>query len=162
MALKYLYLAVCGSVFLCVSFIVARASEGGYHLLKKYDLGAAPGGKEYWDYISFDKAARRLYVSHNTELKVVDADSGAIVGSIADLKRMHGTALVSELGRGFISDGGADEVVMFDMKTLKLPATSRPGATRIALSTILLRNTSLRSTGKPMMLPWLIRLRPPL
>jgi YVTN family beta-propeller protein len=60
-----------------------------------------------------------VYVSHNTEVKVVDADSGKIVGSIGDLKRVHGTALVSDLGRGFLSDGGSDEVVVFDMKTLK-------------------------------------------
>jgi len=127
MALKPLHLVVCGFVLLGAGLSVARAPEGGYHLLKKYGLGAAPGGKEYWDYISFDKASRRLYVSHNTELKVVDAGSGAIVGSIADLKRMHGTALVSELGRGFISDGGADEVVMFDMKTLKVMGHIKTG-----------------------------------
>jgi YVTN family beta-propeller protein len=89
-------------------------------LLKKYDLGAAPGGKEYWDYITFDPAARHLYISHNTEVKIVDADSGAVVGSIPDLKRVHGIALVSDLGRGFISDGGADEVLVFDIKTLKV------------------------------------------
>jgi len=101
-------------------FALANPPEGGYHLLKKYDLGAAPGGKEYWDYVTFDAATRRLYISHNTEVKVVDADSGAVVGSIPDLKRVHGIALVSDLGRGFISDGGADEAVVFDLKTLKV------------------------------------------
>ena len=127
MALKPLVLAVCRFILLSVGFFLARATEGGYHLLKKYELGAAPGGKEYWDYITFDKAARRLYVSHNTELKIVDADSGAIVGSIGDMKRMHGTALVSDLGRGFVSDGGADEVVMFDMKTSKVTGHIKTG-----------------------------------
>ena len=101
-------------------FALANPPDGGYHLVKKYDLGAAPGGKEYWDYITFDAATRRLYISHNTEVKVVDADSGAIVGSIPDLKRVHGIALASDLGRGFISDGGADEAVVFDLKTLKV------------------------------------------
>jgi YVTN family beta-propeller protein len=98
----------------------AGVPEGGYHLLNKYDLGAAPGGKEYWDYITFDAATRHLYISHNTEVKIVDSDSGSVVGSIPDLKRVHGIALVSELGRGFISDGGADEAVVFDLKTLKV------------------------------------------
>ena len=127
MALKPLQLAVCGFVLLCAGLSLARAPEGGYHLLKKYDLGAAPGGKEYWDYITFDKATRRLYVSHNTEVKVVDADTGAIVGSITDLRRVHGTALVSELGRGFLSDGDSDGVVMFDMKTLKVTGHIKSG-----------------------------------
>ena len=119
--------AISAAVLLLGSFAVARVPEGGYHLLKKYDLGAAPGGKEYWDYITFDAATRRLYISHNTEVKVVDADSGAVVGSIPDLKRVHGIALVSNLGRGFISDGGADEAVVFDLKTLKVTGHIKTG-----------------------------------
>ena len=98
---------VCAAVLLLGGLALANPPEGGYHLLKKYELGAAPGGKEYWDYITFDASTRRLYISHNTEVKVVDADSGAIIGSIPDLKRVHGIALVPDLGRGFISDGGA-------------------------------------------------------
>ena len=109
------------TVVLGVSLVgsFAAQSQSGYHLLKKYDLGAAPGGKEYWDYITFDASTRRLYISHNTEVKVVDADSGAIVGSVSDLKRVHGIVVMNDLGHGFISDGGADEVVVFDLKTLK-------------------------------------------
>jgi YVTN family beta-propeller protein len=109
------------TVVLAGSLVVTFAAlpQAGYHRLNKYELGAAPGGKEYWDYITFDASTRRLYISHNTEVKVVDADSGAIVGSIPDLKRVHGIVVLSNLGRGFISDGGADEVVVFDLKTLK-------------------------------------------
>jgi len=110
--------------------------------LKKYDLGAAPGGKEYWDYITFDASTRRLYISHNTEVKVVDADSGAIVGSVSDLKRVHGIVVMNDLGHGFISDGGGDEVVVFDLKTLKPTGHIKTGAIRIALSTTRLPSTS--------------------
>src|ERR1700694_2556711 len=110
-----LRLGVCGAVLLLAGLALASPPESGYHLLKKYELGAAPGGKEYWDYITFDTSSRRLYISHNTEVKVVDADRGAIVGSIPDLKRVHGIGVRHDLGRGFISDGGADEVVVFDL-----------------------------------------------
>src|SRR6202022_2938035 len=120
-------LAVCLAVLLLGSLALASPPEGGYHLLKKYELGAAPGGKGYWDYITFDASTRRLYISHNTEVKIVDADSGAIIGNIADLKRVHGIALVPDLGRGFISDGGADEIVVFDSKTLKVTAHVKTG-----------------------------------
>ena len=122
-----LRLGVCGAVLLLGGLALANPPEGGYHLLKKYELGAAPGGKEYWDYITFDASTRRLYISHNTEVKVVDADSGAILGSIPDLKRVHGIALVPDLGRGFISDGGADEAVVFDLKTLKVTGHIKTG-----------------------------------
>jgi YVTN family beta-propeller protein len=117
------------TVVLAGSLVVTLAalSQTGYHLLKRYDLGAAPGGKEYWDYITFDASTRRLYISHNTEVKVVDADSGAIVGSIPDLKRVHGIVVRDDLGWGFISDGGADEVVVFDLKTLKATGHIKTG-----------------------------------
>src|SRR5579863_1046513 len=118
---------ICCAVLVLGGIAFAGQQEAGYHLLKKYDLGAAPGGKEYWDYITFDNSTRRLYVSHNTEVKVVDADSGVVVGSIPDLKRVHGIALVADVGRGFISDGGADEVVVFDPKTLKVTGHIKTG-----------------------------------
>jgi len=120
-------LALSAAAALCGSLLLADPSGGGYHLITKYDLGAAPGGKEYWDYITFDSSSRRLYVSHNTEVKVVEADTGKIVGSIADLKRVHGIALVPPLDKGFISDGGADEVVVFDVKTLMVTGHIKTG-----------------------------------
>src|SRR5437879_6717988 len=89
-------LGACGAVLLLGGLALANPPDGGYHLLKRYDLGAAPGGKEYWDYITFDATTRRLFISHNTEVKVVDADSGAIIGSIPDLKRVHGIARSEE------------------------------------------------------------------
>ena len=116
---KFVSLAagVC-TLVLGVSAFGFQAS-GAYHLLRKISLGAAPGGSEYFDYITFDPASRRVYLSHGTEVKVLDADSDKLVGNITGLKRDHGVALVPELGRGFISDGDAGEVVIFDLKTLK-------------------------------------------
>jgi DNA-binding beta-propeller fold protein YncE len=108
-------LALFGALF--GASVFAFQSAGGYHLLKTIPLGAAPGGGEYFDYITFDAAARRVYASHGTEVKVVDADSGAVIGAITGTKRNHGVALVPDLGRGFISDGDAAETVIFDLKT---------------------------------------------
>jgi DNA-binding beta-propeller fold protein YncE len=99
--------------------ILASQAGGGYHLLKKIPLGAAEGGGEYFDYITFDAAARRVYLSHGTEVEVLNADSGAVIGKISGMKRNHGVALVSKLGRGFITDGDAGQVVIFDLRTLK-------------------------------------------
>jgi len=102
---------------------LALQSGGGYHLLRKISLAAAPGGSEYFDYISFDAPSRRVYLSHGTEVKVLDADSDKLIGNITGLKRDHGVAIVPDLGRGFITDGDAGEVVIFDLKTLQ--ATGR-------------------------------------
>jgi hypothetical protein len=61
--------AAYGIVLALGGLALASPPEGGYHLLNEYDLGAAPGGKEYWDHITFDAATRRLYASHNTEVR---------------------------------------------------------------------------------------------
>jgi len=57
------------------AYLIAAPPAGGYHLIKKVSLGAAEGGGEYFDYITVDAAARRVYRSHGTEFKVLDADS---------------------------------------------------------------------------------------
>src|ERR1700680_3530324 len=104
-----------------VAFAAPPAS--GYHLLKKVPLGGAPGGGEYFDYVTVDSAARRVYLSHGAEVKVIDADNFSVVGTISGLKRCHGVLVLPELGKGFITDGDAGNVAVFDLKSLKI--TSR-------------------------------------
>jgi YVTN family beta-propeller protein len=113
------YLAIGLSLLLSGVGVVVFAQSPGYHLLKKISFPAAEGGREYFDYLTFDPAARRIYLSHGTEVLVVEADTGALSGKITGLKRCHGVVLVPDLGRGFITDGDAAEIVMFDIKTLK-------------------------------------------
>jgi DNA-binding beta-propeller fold protein YncE len=117
--------SLCMLVAMCflpfVVEVVASEQLGGYHLLKKVPLGSATKGalREYFDYITVDAADRRVYLSHGTEVMVVNADDNAVIGTIPGLKLAHGTLLLKDLGRGFISDGGSDRVVIFDLKSLK-------------------------------------------
>jgi len=107
------------------SFSLLMAATN-YHLLKKYTFGAAEGStREYFDYITVDSAARRVYLSHGTEIKVIDADSGALIGNITGLKQDHGVAVATEFGRGFISDGAQGKVIIFDLKTLKVTGEAK-------------------------------------
>jgi DNA-binding beta-propeller fold protein YncE len=113
-------------LILLSTFPLLIAATGGYHLLKKYTFGAAEGStREYFDYITVDSAARRVYLSHGTEIKVIDADSGALIGNISGLKQDHGVALASEFGRGYISDGGQGKVIFFDLKSLKVTGEAK-------------------------------------
>ena len=108
------------------AFSLMTAAGPGYHLLKKYSFGAAEGStREYFDYITVDSAARRVYLSHGTEIKVIDADSGALVGNITGLKQDHGVAIASEFGRGFITDGGQGKVIIFDLQSLKVTGEAK-------------------------------------
>jgi len=104
----------------------SAAAAVGYHLVKKYTFGPAEGAtREYFDYITVDSAARRVYLSHGTEIKVLDADTGALVGNINGLKQDHGVAVASEFGRGFITDGGQGKVIIFDLQTLKITGEAK-------------------------------------
>lgn len=90
-------------------------AAAGYHVANKIAIGGDGG----WDYVTVDPDARRVFVSHATEVDVLDADSGAVVGKITELKGVHGIAIAPEFSRGFISNGQAGTVTVFDTKTLK-------------------------------------------
>ena len=108
------------------TFSLSMAATNGYHLLKKYSFGAAEGStREYFDYITVDSAARRVYLSHGTEIKIIDSDNGALITNIAGLKQTHGVALASEFGKGFISDGAEGKAIIFDLQTLKVTGEAK-------------------------------------
>jgi len=88
-------------------------AAGGYHLTKTIPIPGDYG----WDYLTADTDSRRLYVSHDKEVVVMDLDSGAIVGKVPG-SDVHGIAVVRELGRGFISATDPGSVTIFDLKTL--------------------------------------------
>jgi DNA-binding beta-propeller fold protein YncE len=113
MLLGILRLAVW-TIALLPAFAVAAVAAGTYHVIKKIPIPGDGG----WDYVAADSDARRLYVSHDTEIVVFDLDSGTIVGKISGGPDMHGAAIASEFGRGFISESNPGSVVIFDLKTL--------------------------------------------
>jgi len=98
------------------SLVVSAATlvgAGAYHLLKTIPIPGDYG----WDYLTADSDGRRLYVSHDKEVVVIDLDSGAIMGKVPG-SDVHGIAVVKELGRGFISATDPGSVTIFDVKTL--------------------------------------------
>jgi len=104
------------------------SSDGNYSVVKKIPIP----GQGSWDYLAIDEAARRLYVSHGTQVEVVDVDSGTIVGKIENTLGVHGIAIAADMGRGFVSNGQSSTVTIFDLKTLKtiaeVPTGKKPDA----------------------------------
>jgi len=115
------------AVIFLFAFFVTSASAGDFQIIKKIPI-AGQGG---WDYLAVDSAARRLYVSHGTKVEVLNLDSGKLLGSIPTMG-VHGIAIVPDIGRGFISDGKASKVLVFDLKSMKvlqeIPSPSDPDA----------------------------------
>jgi YVTN family beta-propeller protein len=123
--------AICLAAILTLGSLLAAAlvpSSGGYSIIKKIPIA----GSGSWDYLTVDEAARRLYVSHGTQVEVLDIDSLTLVGNIPKTPGVHGVALAPEVGRGFVSNGQASTVTIFDLKTLKpiadVPTGQKPDA----------------------------------
>jgi YVTN family beta-propeller protein len=85
-----------------------------YRVQREYVLGG-PGG---WDYLTVDSAAGRLYIARSDRVLVMNTLDGSIVATIADTEGVHGVALAPQLGKGFSSNGRADTVTTFDLKSL--------------------------------------------
>ena len=60
-----------------------------------------------------------MYVSHGTQVEVLDADTFAYIATIPNTPGVHGIAVAREFGRGFITAGKSDSVIIFDLKSLK-------------------------------------------
>lgn len=110
--------AKIGSV-LCLGLVLTVAAApqtpkpAGYHLLKTHVLGGEGG----WDYMALDGRTRLLYVTHGNAVEVLNVDTGVKGEPIAGLKGVHGVAFAPERNRGYISNGRANSVTVFDLKT---------------------------------------------
>jgi YVTN family beta-propeller protein len=94
-----------------------------YKLVKTIHVGGNGG----WDYLGADSQNRRLYVSHGTEVDVINLDTDAVMGKIPNTNGVHGIAVADDLNRGFISDGRDNQVTIFDIRTLATLSTVKTG-----------------------------------
>lgn len=111
------------TISVSLAAVALAAAAPGYHVIKTYKIG----GEGFWDYLTADASARRLYISRGTHVIVLDLDSGKNVGDIADTPGVHGIALAPELGRGFTSNGREGTVSIFDIKNLGLISKVKVG-----------------------------------
>ena len=114
--------------FLMSLLLMGAPSIGGYSVTKKIPIA----GQGSFDYLTVDEVGRRLYVSHGTQVEVLDVDSGSVVGNIPNTLGVHGIAIATEFGRGFVSNGQSSTVTIFDLKTLvpisNVPTGKKPDA----------------------------------
>ena len=108
---------------LVMLMMVTSGWAAGYHVIKTYKVGGDGG----WDYLTFDKASNRLFISRSTHVIVMDADSGKVVGDIPDTPGVHGIALAPEFGRGFVSNGRENTVSVFELSSLKVLSKIKVG-----------------------------------
>src|ERR1700740_2617525 len=101
-------LFIAGSLF--------AQNKTGYHISQTFHIKSSGG----YDYITVDSSSNNLYVSHGSQVNVVDKITGDSIGVVKTTKDVHGIALVHALGKGYISNGSLDSVLVFDLKTNKV------------------------------------------
>jgi YVTN family beta-propeller protein len=107
--------AFFGAAFVILAARSLHAASADYRIVARYPIA---GDASYYDYLRVDSEARRLYVTREKRVVVLDADSGKQVGEINGLTRAHGVAIARDSGHGFATSGVDDQITMFDLKTL--------------------------------------------
>jgi YVTN family beta-propeller protein len=90
---------------------VHAQGTSGFHVTKTFKIGS-PGG---WDYIAVGPD-EKIYVSHATQVNILDAKTGDSVGVIPNTTGVHGIAFVPSLAKGFTSNGKLNTVTVFDLR----------------------------------------------
>jgi DNA-binding beta-propeller fold protein YncE len=94
----------------CLGGQLAVAQSSGLHVTKTYKIVSSGG----WDYISVGPD-QRIYVSHGTQVNILDAKTGDSVGVVPNTTGVHGIAFAD--GKGYTSNGRLNTVTVFDLKT---------------------------------------------
>jgi len=111
---KQVALTLLVPVIMTAAAQAQRTGAAGYHMVRQISVPGDGG----WDYLAYDPGTHQLFVSHGTEVDVVNPDSGTVVGRIPDTPGVHGIAFAPELDRGFVSDGRDTSVTIFDLHSL--------------------------------------------
>jgi DNA-binding beta-propeller fold protein YncE len=101
----------------------SEAHPGSYEVARTFPIG----GEGRWDYAICDSASRRIYVTRQSHVQVVDESSGQVVADLKETQGCHGVALVADVGRAFVSNGQGNSVSVFDMKTANAIGTTPAG-----------------------------------
>lgn len=98
---------------LCFLSVLTAHSQNssGYHVKKTFHI-ASPG---WWDYLAVNDD--KLYVSHGTQVNILNKNNGDSIGVFKNTQGVHGIAFIKNLDKGYTSNGRTNNVTVFDLKT---------------------------------------------
>lgn len=112
----------CKLQWFCLSILFAALAaacggtsfaQGPYHVTTQWKIGGDTG----WDYLAVDPVSHLLYVTHGDHVVVINTSSGKVESDITGLQGTHGVVFDTSGKFGYISDGRANQVVVFNRKT---------------------------------------------
>ena len=92
----------------CAGIATQAQTKTGIHLLRTHPVQ----GDGSWDYLLADQG--KLYVSHGTQVDILDQTTGKSTGIITNTSGVHGIAVVAALKKGYISDGKSNDCTVFE------------------------------------------------
>lgn len=101
------------SAFLSGTFCFAQPQHD-YSVVKTFHIASSGG----WDYIAVHN--NKLYVSHGTQVNILDENSGDSLSFIPNTTGVHGIAFNEALNKGYTSNGRLNNVTVFDLTTNKV------------------------------------------
>jgi YVTN family beta-propeller protein len=103
-------------------------SKSQLHLLHTFKI-ASTGG---WDYLAVQPNSNKLFISHGTQVNIIDKTNGDSLGVINGTTGVHGIAFAPSLHKGYTSNGKINSVTIFDLNTdsilQQLPVGENPDA----------------------------------
>ena len=111
------------SVGLMVAFAMAAQAQGSLKVISTLKIGGNGG----WDYLAVQPNSNRLFVSHATQVNVIDKKTGDSIGVIPNTSGVHGIAFVPSLNKGYTTNGKTNNASIFNLKTLEVIGTVATG-----------------------------------
>src|SRR5450432_1182679 len=84
-----------------------------FHVINTFHIQSGGG----WDYIAAGPGNNRLYVSHGTQVNMLNEKTGDSIGVIENTTGVHGIAFDKSTNKGFTSNGRLNNVTVFDLTT---------------------------------------------
>jgi YVTN family beta-propeller protein len=117
------------AIVITASFITIRdQTSGPFHILKTFHIASAGG----WDYLAIGPGNNCLYVSHGTQVNILNKTTGDSIGIIENTPGVHGIAFDISRNEGFTSNGRSNNVTVFNLKTneviTRIPTGQNPDA----------------------------------
>jgi DNA-binding beta-propeller fold protein YncE len=99
---------------LCAIICASAIAQTSYKVAKTYPIKSSGG----WDYIAVNNG--KVYVSHGTQVNILDEKTGDSIGVIEGTTGVHGIAFDNELHHGYTSNGRLNNVFVFDLASNKV------------------------------------------
>jgi len=99
--------------------VIPASAADTYQVQQTWKLGGDGG----WDYLKVDEPAHLLYITRGNRVMVVDVQTGKLLDEINGFQGVHGVALDTTGKYGYISDGSAGMVRVFDRTTRQVVAS---------------------------------------